>query len=148
MFTAYQLKEMMPVVHPAPSAEEYIQSPLTKEAIDTVFQEAALAAQGGYHGMSFYLSQMYELMGFLDSPHQYYEASQVLRFLKDPALGYEIYTGEDTVDLTTFVSMHWGDNLSLTKSVYAIKVSPNGSTTEILLEARNAAYRKMMTPCC
>lgn len=145
MFTAYELREMMSI--PGLSAEEYIQSPLTKEAIDTVFREAAIAAKGGYHGISFYLSQMYELMGFLDSPHQYYEASKVLTFLKDPALGYEIYTGEDTVDLTTFVSIHWGDNLALTKSIYAIKVSPNAITTEMLLEARNAAYQKMMVPC-
>ena len=144
MFTAYELREMMSI--PGPSAEEYIQSPLTKEAIDTVFQEAAVAAQGGYHGLSFHLSQMYERMGFIDSPQQYYEASKILTFLKDPSLGYEIYTREDSTDITTFVSLHWGDNLSLTKNIYAIKVSPNATTTEMLLKTRNESYNKMMPP--
>lgn len=144
MFTAYELREMMSV--PGPSAEEYIQSPLTKEAIDTVFQEAAVAAQGRYHGLSFHLSQMYERMGFIDSPQQYYEASKILTFLKDPALGYELYTREDSTDLTTFVSLHWGDNLSLTKNIYAIKVSPNTITTEMLLKTRNESYNKILFP--
>lgn len=141
MFTAEELRRMMP------SQEEYIQSPLNKEAIELIMYSASSAAKRGFHGISFVLVKDWETKGHVsNNVGLYYEASQVVQFLQDTALGYKLWVENNEHDY--WVSLHWGDNHEITEDCGVIEVTPNSMTTQMLMDKYETVCLNFLSLLC